>query len=134
MKRLLFLILFVFISLEVYAQMNMADVAAYISNLRSRTTTLETNVTNLQAGTTALTVLNVSSITAGVDTFATTAATDTVLIAGAGVNDLYLITGKGGSVDQQDILQAEPLANKLVVHRLAEGASGLVYFWLRIKR
>ena len=114
--------------------MNMADVAAYISNLRSRTTTLETNVTNLQAGTTALTVLNVSSITAGVDTFATTAATDTVLIAGAGVNDLYLITGKGGSVDQQDILQAEPLANKLVVHRLAEGASGLVYFWLRIKR
>lgn len=72
-----------------------------------------------------------SAATCGVDTFATTAEADTVEILGALATDLYLVTGRGGSVDQQDVLQVEAKADTLIVHRLASGASGLVYNWFR---
>lgn len=72
-----------------------------------------------------------SALTCGVGAFDTTATTDTVLVTGALATDLYLVTGVGGSVDQQDILQVEALADKFVVHRLASGASGLAYNWFR---
>lgn len=72
-----------------------------------------------------------SAATCGVDTFATTATADTVVISGALATDLYLVTGRGGSVDQQDVLQVEAKADTLIVHRLASGASGLAYNWFR---
>jgi hypothetical protein len=55
-----------------------------------------------------------------------------VTISGALTTDIYIVQGRGGSVDQQDVLQVEALAGKLVVHRLADGASGLAYHWYRI--
>lgn len=76
--------------------------------------------------------VTLASTVAGVDTFTTTAAADTVLISGAAATDHYFLTAKGGSVDQQDVLQAEAKADTLIVHRLASGASGLVYNWLRL--
>jgi hypothetical protein len=72
-----------------------------------------------------------SAVTCGVDTFTTTAEADTVEISGALATDLYLVTGRGGSVDQQDVLQVEAKADTLIVHRLSGGASGLVYNWFR---
>ena len=74
-----------------------------------------------------------SAVVMGVDAFSATETTDTVTISGAAATDFYVISGSGGSVDQQDVLQWEALAGKLVVHRLASGASGLSYSWLRIK-
>jgi len=76
--------------------------------------------------------ITMASTVCGNNVFAGTATTDTVVIAGATANDRYFITGKGGSVDQQDVLQAEAMSGQLVVHRLAAGASGLAYNWLRI--
>lgn len=86
-------------------------------------------------GTATLTTVSLDSlVSCGVDSFATTAATDTVTISGASVDDIYIITGKFTSaIDQQDILQYEPLAGKLVVHRMASGESGLAYAWIRFK-
>ena len=72
-----------------------------------------------------------SAATCGIDTFTTTATADTVLISGALATDLYLVTGRGGSVDQQDVLQVEAKADTLIVHRLASGASALAYNWFR---
>lgn len=77
--------------------------------------------------------LDVSTTIAGQDTFATTASADTVVISGALESDLYFLTGVGGSVDQQDVLQAEAKADTLIVHRLASGASDLVYNWFRVR-
>ena len=74
------------------------------------------------------------NVSAGVDTFATTAEADTVLITGATATDLYFVTGVGGSVDQQDVLQVEAKVDTLVVHRLAAGASGLIYAWIRFSK
>ena len=74
-----------------------------------------------------------SATVAGVDTFVTTATADTVVISGALATDLYFVVGRGGSVDQQDVLQVEAKADTLIVHRLASGASALVYNWLRIR-
>lgn len=74
-----------------------------------------------------------SSTVCDTNSFTTTAAADTVLISGALSTDKYFITGIGGSVDQQDVLQAEAKADTLIVHRLASGASGLKYQWLRIR-
>ena len=76
--------------------------------------------------------VTLASTVAGVDTFTTTATADTVLISGAAATDHYFLTAHGGSVDQQDVLQAEAKADTLIVHRLASGASGLVYSWLRL--
>lgn len=73
-------------------------------------------------------------ITIGSDAFTTTAAADTVLLSGALATDIYFITGKGGSVDQQDVLQVEAKADTFIVHRLASGASGLTYNWLRFRK
>lgn len=72
-----------------------------------------------------------SAATCGVDTFTTTATADTVEISGALATDLYLVTGRGGSVDQQDVLQVEAKADTLIVHRLAAGKSALSYNWFR---
>ena len=69
----------------------------------------------------------------GTDVFTTTAETDTVTISGALATDIYFVTGQFTSaIDQQDILQWEALAGKLVVHRMAAGESALKYSWLRI--
>uniref|UniRef100_A0A6H1ZP07 Uncharacterized protein n=1 Tax=viral metagenome TaxID=1070528 RepID=A0A6H1ZP07_9ZZZZ len=92
------------------------------------------------SGTTTLTTPRLASIYAdsavviGVDAFTTTAETDTVTIAGALATDIYIVSSKyTAGVDQQDILQWEALAGKLVVHRLASGESALGYTWIRIK-
>ena len=70
----------------------------------------------------------------GSDAFTTTAAADTVLISGALATDKYWITAYGSAaVDQQDVLQAEAKADTLIVKRLANGASGLTYSYLRLK-
>ena len=77
--------------------------------------------------------LFLQSTTVGSNVFTTTATADTVVISGALATDNYFITGTGGSVDQQDVLQAEAKADTLIVHRLASGASALTYDWLRIR-
>jgi len=70
----------------------------------------------------------------GVDTFTTTAASDTVTISGAATTDIYFVTGKyTAGVDQQDVLQWQALSGKLVVFRLASGESALQYSWVRLK-
>jgi len=74
-----------------------------------------------------------SGAVAGIGTFTGTAEHDTVLISGALATDLYFLTGRGSTVDQQDVLQAEAKADTLIVHRLASGQSGLTYNWLRVK-
>ena len=73
-----------------------------------------------------------SGSTVGVDAFTTTATADTVVISGALATDIYIVNGRGGSVDQQDLLQVEAKADTLIVHRLAAGASALSYNWYRI--
>jgi len=77
--------------------------------------------------------LDLGAVIVGQDTFTTTAAADTVVISGALATDYYIVSGVGGSVDQQDVLQVEAKADTLIVHRLASGASGLVYNWIRVK-
>ena len=69
----------------------------------------------------------------GTDVFVTTAQVDTVLIPGSVATDKYFITGIGGSVDAQDVLQAEAKVDTLIVHRLASGASALEYMWIRVR-
>jgi len=70
---------------------------------------------------------------AGQDTFTTTAEADTIEILGALDTDLYFVNGVGGSVDQQDVLQVEAKDDTLIVHRLENGASALVYNWFRVQ-
>ena len=77
--------------------------------------------------------VSLGSTVLGSDAFTTTATADTVVISGALATDKYFVTGKGGSVDQQDVLQVEAKADTLIVHRLASGASALEYNWLRIR-
>lgn len=73
------------------------------------------------------------STVVGENAFTTTAETDTVVISGALATDTYFISGQFTSaIDQQDILQWEAIAGKLVVHRMAAGESALKYSWLRI--
>ena len=69
----------------------------------------------------------------GQDAFTTTATADTVSVTGGLATDIYMVTGIGGSVDQQDVLQVEAISGGFIVHRLASGASALEYNWLRIK-
>ncbi len=68
----------------------------------------------------------------GSGTFTGTELVDTVLIAGALTTDFYLVTGTGGAVDPQDVLQPEALAGTLIVHRVAAGKSALTWDWVRI--
>ena len=77
-------------------------------------------------------ILTVGSLGCSDDVFTSTDQVDTVLISGALATDKYIITGIGGSVDQQDVLQAESKVDTLIVHRVASGASALKYIWLRI--
>ena len=95
------------------------------------TSTTLTTTGAIQVGTT---ISLDSTVSCGIDSFATTAATDTVVISGATVDDIYIVTSKyTGGVDQQDVLQYVPLDGKLAVIRMASGESGLAYAWIRIK-
>lgn len=74
------------------------------------------------------------ALTHGTDVFTTTAETDTVTISGASVNDIYVVSAQWtAGVDQQDILEWEPISTGLVVHRMAAGESALKYSWFRVK-
>ena len=77
-------------------------------------------------------ILTIGSLGCSDDVFNSTDQVDTVLISGALATDKYVVTGIGGSVDQQDVLQAEAKADTLIVHRVASGASALKYILLRI--
>lgn len=137
MKKLIFLLVFIGFSFVMNAQnSNFTNIVASgditagddISVTDDATIGGDATVTGaVTAGTLAL-----GTTVVGQDTFTTTAEADTVLISGALATDFYLLTGCGGSVDQQDVLQAEAKADTLIVHRLASGASGLVYNWLRV--
>ena len=96
------------------------------------TTTITGNTTITGTLTTTGAVAFPSTVV-GENVFATTAETDTVTISGALATDTYFISGQFTSaIDQQDILQWEAIAGKLVVHRMAAGESALKYSWLRI--
>lgn len=66
--------------------------------------------------------------------FTGTATVDTVVVTGATVSSIFLVSGMfTAGVDQQDVLQWEARTDSLFVHRLAAGESGLKYSWLWVK-
>ena len=76
-----------------------------------------------------------TAVVAGRDAFGTTLEKDTVVISGAEATDIYLITPISETIDAQDnVIQAVAKEDTLIVIRPASGASGLEYFWLRIKQ
>ena len=76
-----------------------------------------------------------TAVVAGRDAFGTTLEKDTVVISGAEATDIYLITPISETIDAQDnVIQATAKEDTLIVTRPASGASGLEYFWLRIKQ
>ena len=76
-----------------------------------------------------------TAVVAGRDAFGTTLEKDTVVISGAEATDIYLITTISETIDAQDnVIQAVAKEDTLIVTRPASGASGLEYFWLRIKQ
>lgn len=106
--------------------------SAYVDTLTSGVATITTGtVTTL----TASTNLIAGSTVRGSDSFATTAETDTVTISGALDTDYYFLTPTGSSIDadSDDLLMAEAGTGQLIVHRPANGTSGLTYNWLRVR-
>lgn len=88
----------------------------------------------------AATTIDLNGVTAfstsvcDTNAFTTTATTDTVTIAGVVTGSVFIVSGmKTSAVDQQDVLEWEAIAGKLVVHRLAAGESGLKYSWFWVK-
>lgn len=81
------------------------------------------------------TTLNVNGTVAGTNVFTTTAAADTVVIAGTLSTDIFVVSGvyTSGTVDQQDVLQAYAKTDTLIVIRLASGESALKYNWIRLR-
>lgn len=71
---------------------------------------------------------------ADTNVFTTTATNDTVVVPGTTTSSMFLVSGSGLTVDQQDVLQWTAKADTLIVTRLAAGASGLKYSWWRVKR
>lgn len=73
-------------------------------------------------------------VSIGTGAFTTTATSDTVIISGAEATDRYWIQPISETVDAQDnIFQVNAKDDTLVVVRPASGASGLQYYYLRIK-
>jgi len=70
---------------------------------------------------------------ADTSSFTTTETVDTVLVSGVERTSMFLLTAKGASVDQQDVLQYVCTDDTLFVYRLASGASGLVYVYMQVK-
>ncbi len=79
--------------------------------------------------------LNVNGTVAGTNVFSTTDTADTVVIAGTLSTDIFVVSGvyTGGTVDQQDVLQALAKTDTLIVIRLASGESALKYNWIRLR-
>ena len=76
-----------------------------------------------------------TAVVAGRDAIGTTLEKDTVVNSGAEATDIYLITPISETIDAQDnVIQATAKEDTLIVTRPASGASGLEYFWLRIKQ
>jgi hypothetical protein len=65
--------------------------------------------------------------------FTGTETVDTLLVSGVSRTSMILLTAKGSSVDQQDVLQYICTDDTVFVHRLASGASGLVYVYMWVK-
>jgi hypothetical protein len=75
-----------------------------------------------------------SLVSVGIDSFATTSQTDTVVVSGLTVDDVIIIQPYGTTLDAQDTqFQISVLAGRFAVTRPASGASGLAYAWIRIK-
>ena len=118
-----------------WARIGLIDPNPVLSSLTvTGLATMGTTSTGLASTLKGATLSLDSLVAIGTDVFTTTAATDTVVISGATVDDIYFITGiLTSAIDQQDILQWESLAGKLVVHRMASGESALKYAWVRFK-
>lgn len=87
------------------------------------------------SGTPSFTVISLDSlISVGIDSFATTGETDTVVIAGLTADDIIIVQPYGTTLDAQDTqFQVSVLAGRFAVTRPASGASGLAYAWIRFK-
>lgn len=94
-------------------------------------------ISNVTDGTLLLSAatLDVNGTVAGTNVFTTTAAADTVVIAGTLSTDIFIVSGvrTSGTVDQQDVLQAYAKTDTLIVIRLASGESALKYNWVRLR-
>lgn len=118
-----------------WARIGLIDPDPVLSSLTvTGAITAGTTTTGLSSVLRAATLSLDSLVSIGIDIFTTTAVTDTVVISGATVDDIYFVTGNlTVAIDQQDILQWQALAGRLVVHRIAAGESALKYAWVRFK-
>lgn len=99
----------------------------YISN--SSNGTISLGAANL----TTSGYLDLGTSVAGTNAFTTTAEHDTVVISGVTATDIFVVSGKSATLDQQDVLQWTCTTDTLFVHRLAAGQSGLNYSYIRVK-
>ncbi len=94
----------------------------------------DTGELSVTGRTTLLSGLTGNAAIRGTNAFTTTAAADTVLVAGLLSTDFVLVAGKYvGGVDQQDVLQAEVKTDTLIVHRLSSGESAGAYNYTIIR-
>lgn len=106
----------------------------YISNYTDGTITFGSD--NIAFGTANISfsgTLDVGSTMAFIDTFATTATTDTHTVAGALPTDIFFVSPRGATVDTLDVLAVKADTNKVIVSRPAGGTSGLPYQVIRVK-
>lgn len=68
----------------------------------------------------------------GTAAFTGTETLDTVVNSNFLSTDFFFLSQRSGSPDAQDILTYTAVAGTLFTYRLASGASGLNYNWLRI--
>ena len=90
---------------------------------------------SLKADYSQIDVLSLDSLVSiGQAAFTTTAQKDTIVISGAESTDMYFIQPISETLDAQDVqFQVVAKQDTLIVTRPASGASGLEYYWLRIK-
>lgn len=79
-------------------------------------------------------IFKFDSATADTNAFTATATADTVVVSGATVSSIFIVSGMYlGGVDQQDVLQWEAKTDTLIVRRLASGESAAKYSWLWVR-
>lgn len=78
--------------------------------------------------------LILSPYIAGQDTFATTATSDSVVVAGFDSLDVLTVTPLSTSYNVNDILFVEKRTGYFKVYRNSSGTSGLIFNWIWIRK